>query len=404
MTKFDIIDYCFSKQINRCLEFLSVPYTSDVCDHKVDIFCEMSFRFHKSTPSCQGMMNLLHKEFKYPVKSSVQFLPRIDMNPGDKTCILSTLDYLCSLSSKHNMPTIKSDQPLFWKASEIANAVTDDSPIRDVILLLGTFHTFMNVLGAIGTLIEGTGLKEIMETIYGENAVVHMMSGKAVQQVFSGHLLVDQCLTHQIVAKIMEDEPGFQDQVEELERLYMLMETGKCDLDSLLESVCIDSLTEKKDELARTSKTSKLWINYEHMLSIARALVSVDRMGSWEMHLSTVSAFQPIFAAAGYPNYLKSARLYLQKMYALKDDNPEVHQKFHSGFHVFRRSSQYWAGFGFDLVIEQTLMHSLKSQIKIIALRKLYYVKIDCVAFLSRVFLWIATGTIFSISSDFSSA
>jgi len=39
----------------------------------------------------------------------------------------------------------------------------------------------MNVLGAIGTLVEASGLKEITETVYGENAVVHMMSGKAVQ-------------------------------------------------------------------------------------------------------------------------------------------------------------------------------------------------------------------------------
>ena len=49
--------------------------------------------------------------------------------------------------------------------------------------------------------------------------------------------------------------------MEELERLYMLMETGECDLDSLLESDCIDrihnSLTEKKDELARTSKNQQ---------------------------------------------------------------------------------------------------------------------------------------------------
>ena len=148
------------------------------------------------------------------------------------------------------------DQPLFWKASAIVNAVTDDSPIRDVILLFGTFHTFMNVLGAIGTLIDGTGPKEIMKTLYGENAVVHM-SAKAVQRAFRDHLLVNQCLTHSIVAKIMEDEPGFQDQVEELERLYKLMEIGECDLDPLLESDCIDrihnSLTEKKDEHAKYS-------------------------------------------------------------------------------------------------------------------------------------------------------
>ena len=107
------------------------------------------------------------------------------------------------------------------------------------------------------------------------------------------------------------------------------MEAGECDLMSLLESDCIDrihnTLTLKRDELTRTSKTSKLWVNYQHMLGIARALVAADRMGSWEMHLSAVSAFLPIFAAAGHPYYLKSAHFYLQKMYALKDDNPEVH-------------------------------------------------------------------------------
>ena len=74
------------------------------------------------------------------------------------------------------------------------------------------------------------------------------------------------------------------------------------------------TLTLKKDELARTSKTSKLLVNYQHMLGIARALVAADRMGSWEMHLSAVSACLPIFAAAGHPNYLKSAHLYLQKI------------------------------------------------------------------------------------------
>ena len=291
-------------------------------------------------------MHLLHKECEHPGKSSILFLPMIDMNPGDKTCILSTLNYLCKLASKHNMPAIATfDQPLFWKAPEIANAVPDDSPIRNVVLLLGSFHTFMNLLGAIGTLMDGSGLKEILETVYGENAVVHMMSGKAVQRAFRGHLLVDQCLTRQIVAKIMEDDPGFQDQVEELERLYMLMETGASDLDSLLKSDCIRMIDEtvslKKDELAGTSKTSKLWVNYKRMVGIARALVAADRMGSWEMHLSAISTCLPIFAAAGHPNYLKSARLYLQKMHALEDDNPEVYQKFQSGLHVIRRSSQY---------------------------------------------------------------
>jgi hypothetical protein len=184
-------------------------------------------------------MHLLHKQFDHPGQSSIAFLPMIDMYPGDQTCIFSTLEYICKLASKYNAPPVVTfDQPLFWKASEIMQEVPDNSPIRDVVLLLGSFHTFMNLLGAIGTLMDGSGLIDILETIYGENAVVHMMSGKAVQHSFRGHLLVTKCLTQQIVAKVIEGEPGFENLMQELERLYSLMEAGKIDLDTLLKSDC----------------------------------------------------------------------------------------------------------------------------------------------------------------------
>ena len=98
------------------------------------------------------------------------------------------------------------------------------------------------------------------------------------------------------------------------------------------------------------------------MVGIAQVLVIAEQMGSWEMHLHANTACLPLFVAAGHPNYLKSACLYFQKMHTLEDENSEVHQKFQCGFHVIRCSSQYWAGLGSDLVIEQTLMHSLKRQ------------------------------------------
>ena len=41
-------------------------------------------------------------------------------------------------------------------------------------------------------------------------------------------------------------------------------------------------------------------------------------------------------------------------MKGLENKNPSL-------FHVIRRSNQYWAGLGCDLVIEQTLMRSLKT-------------------------------------------
>ena len=148
----------------------------------------MSFRFAQPVPNWQGMMHVLDTDCEYPGQSTIAFLPMVDMYPGDKTCILSTLQYICNLASKHNAPPVVTfDQPLFWN-------------------------------------------------IYGDNAVVQMMSGKAVQRTFRGHLLVSQCLTKQIIDKVIEDEPDFEILVTEIERIYTQVKAGCVDLDALLKT------------------------------------------------------------------------------------------------------------------------------------------------------------------------
>jgi len=97
------------------------------------------------------------------------------------------------------------------------------------------------------------------------------------------------------------------------------------------------------------------------MLKVARSLIIADRTGSWLMHVRAVSECIPIFAAAGHYNYLKSAHFYVQQMGQLHINHPDVFRKFENGYHVIRRSNQFWAGLSSDLVIEQTLMRSLKT-------------------------------------------
>ena len=80
------------------------------------------------------MMHSLYKNETHPGMSSLMFLPLIDMYSGDKTCILSTLHYICKLANEQNVtPVVTFDQPLFWKASEIKNEATDQSAVRNVV-------------------------------------------------------------------------------------------------------------------------------------------------------------------------------------------------------------------------------------------------------------------------------
>ena len=64
---------------------------------------------------------------------------------------------------------------------------------------------------------EGSGLKEILEAIFWENAVTNMLTGKAVQRAFGRHLLLDQCLNDQIVSKITNQD--FERLVQAIEQI-----------------------------------------------------------------------------------------------------------------------------------------------------------------------------------------
>ena len=63
-----------------------------------------------------------------------------------------------------------------------------------------------------------------------------------------------------------------------------------------------------------------------------------------------------------YINYAKSARMYVQQITELQQRNPWLYNKFQEGFHAVSRSDRYWAGLWSDLVIEQTLMKSIKTR------------------------------------------
>ena len=69
------------------------------------------------------------------------------------------------------------DQLLWLKVTEIVRS-------KDllIVLILGGFHTVMSYMGSIGAIMKESGIYESLETIYGSNAVEHILSGKAVSR------------------------------------------------------------------------------------------------------------------------------------------------------------------------------------------------------------------------------
>ena len=122
-------------------------------------------------PGSSGFMQLV-SQGTHPGQSSIIFLPMIDLNPTDMSCVYSTLRFVCSEAARHNVkPVLTFDQPLWWKAQLIVATEPTDSDLKRVILRLGRFHSQMSFLGSIGRLVSGSELQQVLEVVYAANTV-----------------------------------------------------------------------------------------------------------------------------------------------------------------------------------------------------------------------------------------
>ena len=112
-------------------------------------------------------------------QSSIRFLPKIDLNTSNESCIYSTLLFVISQAKKLKVhtPCITFDQPLWLKAFNIVHAEN-----LQIVCRLGGFHTLMSFLGSSRTLMKGLGLEDLFTEVYAENSITHMISESQGQQ------------------------------------------------------------------------------------------------------------------------------------------------------------------------------------------------------------------------------
>ncbi|CAC5403501.1 unnamed protein product [Mytilus coruscus] len=311
----------------------------------LDLLSLVVWPLKNPTPGWSGIMQMIHKG-EYPGKSTVIFLPMIDMNASDMSCIYSTLLFVSNQAHRYNRtPVLTFDQPLYWKALTIIQNEHPNSQLKSVVLRLGAFHTEMSFLGCIGHIMRSSGLQEILELIYAQNAVTHMLSGKAVARAIRGHMLVDTAIHSLLVSKIFnfdfqeseENEEGnindnFDDNIlSEAADVYTELLEGTLPIPSACDSAVLKSIDETMHrplQEMKKNRTSKLWLQYTEMIQILRQFIKAERTGNWELHLKSVKDMLPYLAASGHNLYTKSVYVYLMMMQQLETEHPEVFAAF----------------------------------------------------------------------------
>ena len=92
-------------------------------------------------------------------EAMINFLPIIDLNPGDESCIYSTLKFITEEANKFGIlaSCVTFHQPLWLKAIRIIA----ESDLK-IVAKLGGFHTTMSFLGSTGKLMAGSGIEELL--------------------------------------------------------------------------------------------------------------------------------------------------------------------------------------------------------------------------------------------------
>ena len=182
----------------------------------------------------------------------------------------------------------------------------------------------------------GSGLQETLELIYAPNAVVHMMSGKAIARAIRGHFLVDAALNALLVndtlnfplsvesrddsdgdmSQVTPEEQGMVESLNELKQVgSMLQKVMEGDIET--QEVCcsknINAINEKLEARKRSlesCRTAALLFEYMKMQDIVRCFIKVERTGNWKLHLQALYEMLPFFAAAGHIIYTQSQPTY----------------------------------------------------------------------------------------------
>ena len=309
--------------------------------------------------SCPNWAGFMSSFTNTEVKSAsvVTLLPIIDLHATDPTALYSLLTFISSQTVRLDLPatTVTFDQPLYIKAYEI---VADQN--MNIFVRLGGFHQMMSFLGSLGYVMEGSGLREALETVYAPISVGHMFSGKAYSRALRGHLLTYSALMSLIIEPYMNmlSEDDLKSISEVTNPLNLDDdEDGSRIIDGLIAWVNAEKL-----RLSSKSRTGALWIAYIDYVSVILDFIRAERTSNWLLHLDSTRRMLNLFASTGHMNYAKTSRLYLQSAAALAGNFSYLHGKFMSGEHTVRRKESSWSGLWTDLSIEQILMKSLKGR------------------------------------------
>lgn len=289
--------------------------------HSRDFYFFKSVATKPFTPEYGGFNTRMARMEGQAVKpaTTAAYTPLIDMTPSDPTTMKTAMLEAKRLTEKvgQAVTIFTVDLQLYRVGLQVQWAYPEVFG-KDFILRLGGMHFLMSFVGAIGNLMAGSGLEEIMRAAFG--GVPKMLTGKNFPQNTRALRIVVEEILHDILSQVNT----------------------------------FDELMQELDVRSQKSKISKHWVeNLIKPVLLVLMFIRAEREAEWTLHLWAVKQMIPYFFASGHIHYARYGLLYLREMEGL---HGKTLAKFLRGEHVQRHRRGLWNGIWTDMFIETTFM------------------------------------------------
>ena len=132
----------------------------------------------------------------------------------------------------------------------------------------------------------------MLEEVYAENTVPHLLSVKAYARALRAHLLVQSALVSHIIQFVVEEKSI---DLSALEIIHNKAITDGITNEDLIQLQSDDAFKQIRDGIAsyceekkKSSRTAKLWLQYIEYVDIIKQFFFAEQTSNWPLHLQTV--------------------------------------------------------------------------------------------------------------------
>ncbi|KAL8613731.1 hypothetical protein ACOMHN_029588 [Nucella lapillus] len=247
--------------------------------------------------------------------------------------------------------------------------VWQNQRFQSVVVRLGMFHFLCSYMAALGKLVRGSGLGDVIvqSGICASGSIEAVLAGKHYNRALRVHKVVLESLQRLLLEQFLNESTEATELFQQLSDDLQLCK-DRLQLEAILSKPSavrfFNLYTTFKERIISGEKgsTPQFWLQYAERVWLILRLLRATKENDFDLHLSCLQDMCPLLFAMDHHNYARYATVYFLHMLNLSHNHPDAIQHLRQGGFSVARSSVPACRIPVDQTIEQTINCQAKSK------------------------------------------